>query len=564
MTLPILQIDPLSLSIWINPGSFKKSPAGLEALMMAWSGGDFADAVRSNAASEEDALDAAFLGSWMWHEKRHFFDMCVTSYGAWRLRNMFVVGANALAVAAHADAAREPLVFPMTAYDNAVLRYRMKLGEPPDNVLRIAKDIRQRKRALASEGAPMAASGRSLTISGNAQMEALAVTSQFHCLGRLYGDKIASRIYERHVNKMDRFGLYRWSEAASLFLGCYRERSDGAVELDQEFATAILVAGLCGRWLGPHPPDSSYTTPGERTGRLMLHFGQGSGHFGMTTEEAFARVDEAARALWGRGLIEELKDDLAASKAAGERLREAFAGLDDLCDAFDDYLALRARMLDQIANQGPAGLSPRAFAANWADNLRPWLIVTQPQGRLHEPDEGLTVHFGRAFNTPRGDAVAWAWREHDPNPGAAVALQATGAWNYVIEQAAPLAKLALAGRQHPLMLYPELERIMSDITNSGVDVRFVPGFDAPEPRDGLSRARAARDYAELTGMTHFICDLTGDRLAIGEAHLLSPWEFRRSPLVDQFRARVAEGPIDAELKLALDWSDWIVRADLLA
>jgi hypothetical protein len=76
--------------------------------------------------------------------------------------------------------------------------------------------------------------------------------------------------------------------------------------------------------------------------------------------------------------------------------------------------------------------------------------------------------------------------------------------------------------------------------------------------------RAARGYAELTGADRFVCDITGDTIAVDEAQLLTAWEFRRSPLAKRFRDQLAGGPMDPELKLELDWSNWIVRADLLS
>lgn len=112
------------------------------------------------------------------------------------------------------------------------------------------------------------------------------------------------------------------------------------------------------------------------------------------------------------------------------------------------------------------------------------------------------------------------------------------------------------------MLCPELERIVSDFENSDVNVRFAPGFEWPTTRDKSARLRAARSYAELIRADHFVCDITGDTIAVDEAQLLTPWEFRRSPLAQRFRDQLAGGPIDPELKLQLDWSSWIVRADL--
>ncbi len=65
---------------------------------------------------------------------------------------------------------------------------------------------------------------------------------------------------------------------------------------------------------------------------------------------------------------------------------------------------------------------------------------------------------------------------------------------------------------------------------------------------------------ELVQRDNFICDITGDRITVDQAMLVRAGEFRRSPLVAEFRRR---NPDLAELFLARNWSDWIVRADLL-
>lgn len=566
---PVLQLDPLSLVIWMAPGSFGGDAAGqsaVAALRAAWEGGNFVAAAQSHASTLEEAKHAAWIGSCMWHEKRHFFDICLTSYGAWRLRNMFVIAAHAMAVGGHAKQSGEPLALPITAYIDPVRRRLMGLAEPADNVRRIAEDIQRRKRALFRESSPLLPSRSAMRMDGTAQMEGLALLSQFHCLAKTYGSNPASELYSEHVNGMDPAGLYRWIEAVSRFLGCRRERQDGIIELDHEFATALLVGGLCGRWLGK-VDDPSAVTPSERLGRLIHELGPKAGHFGMTTAEASERVDDLALQIWGRRLWQELEADLEESAKVGEMLRREFGNMGELCEAFDDYLALRRRMLDEVKAIGPTAMSPRAFGANWADRLRPRLLEVATHGRSYDPeDTEFRVHFGRTLRHPDLAPMrfAWAWRsgEAADDPAKSVGFHDTAAWDYVVEQAAPMAKLALAGRQHELMLYPELERILSDIREAGVEIRFAAGFEWPEERDLAGRRRAALSYARLTRQESFVCDITGDRIAVSDAALLTPWEFRRSPLVARFRDRSAHFPLLAEVKLEQDWSDWIVRADL--
>ena len=161
-----------------------------------------------------------------------------------------------------------------------------------------------------------------------------------------------------------------------------------------------------------------------------------------------------------------------------------------------------------------------------------------------------------------GSTTAWAWtRRAEPDGDAPPALALNpDPWTFVLKKAAPLAKLALAGRQHDLMLEEELQDWLNELAKAGVEVRFYATFDAPTPRDRASRCRAVRSYAELVQRDNFICDITGDRITVDQAMLVRAGEFRRSPLVAEFRRR---NPDLAELFLARNWSDWIVRADLL-
>jgi hypothetical protein len=102
---------------------------------------------------------------------------------------------------------------------------------------------------------------------------------------------------------------------------------------------------------------------------------------------------------------------------------------------------------------------------------------------------------------------------------------------------------------------------VKEIENFGVPVRFHPKFQWPEERDYEERVAEAMALAEFSGRTSFICDITGQTIQPAEAAVVTPWEFRRSHLLELFRRNQED--IIAELILASDWSDWIVRRDLL-
>jgi hypothetical protein len=109
------------------------------------------------------------------------------------------------------------------------------------------------------------------------------------------------------------------------------------------------------------------------------------------------------------------------------------------------------------------------------------------------------------------------------------------------------------------MVPPELERRISEIEGYGIPVRFHPLFEWPEQREQRHRIEEAIALAEFSGRASYVCDITGDEIAPSKAATLTPWEFRRSRLLPKFQ----EAGFAAEVKLVIDWSDWIVRGDLL-
>jgi hypothetical protein len=561
--IPVLQLDPMSLFIWMEPGKFGDDALGdaiRAALDAAWRGEGFVEAIQSHARSEEEGLHAAWLGSCMWHEKRHFLDLCLTSYGAWRLRHMFVIAANSFSAAASLTKAGMPVTYPMTIYRDAVRLEALGLPAAPPLVERLAADIASRKEELQREGAPLIHDGRSLTIGGDAQMESLALVSQLHTTARLFGAGPAGRVYDSFVSQMDVGGLYRWIDLVAPALGCARERADGTLEPDHELATALMVAGLCGRWLGPGRGEASLTYPSERFGRLFVEF-QGKGRFGMSTEECASLVDRAARRIWGRGLWEELEADLAENEKVGEMLRQQFGGLGTLCEAFDDLQRLRRTILDDVTADGPMGLSPRAFGKRWANRLRPLRLHVQPGGDAWARSDERIVHFGwRPKHVETG--IAWTWREDSPEHAADAVGLDPQPWAFILERAAPHAKLALSGRRHDLMLGKELQHILGVMEAEGIKARFEPIYAEAAPRSLEARRRSALSYADLVRRSHFNCDITGDRIPASAAMLLRGAEFRRSKLLDEYRRRAEMDPDQLKLRLHRDWSDWIVRADL--
>jgi hypothetical protein len=200
---------------------------------------------------------------------------------------------------------------------------------------------------------------------------------------------------------------------------------------------------------------------------------------------------------------------------------------------------------------------------HWRDRLLPWHVVARPGGANDETGQMI---FGVNLNLPMElkdffspvAGLAWLHIPESPQP---FAPHDEGAWRQMLELHGPRALLMLNGRQHRRMVPIELERAISETEKFDVQVRFHPRFAWPENRDVQTCAGEAMALANFSGRDSFVCDVTGDKIAAGEAVVLTPWEFRRSGLVAKFRE--AAGPL-GEMQLLTDWSDWIVRRDLLS
>jgi hypothetical protein len=207
-----------------------------------------------------------------------------------------------------------------------------------------------------------------------------------------------------------------------------------------------------------------------------------------------------------------------------------------------------------VQEAGPTSLLPRAFPEHWLDRLLPWHVVATPSGAPSK-EEGAPVVFGMRLNLPSGfervfsPQVVWG-RLHIAPPEraeAGFALRNRAAWLQMLEQHGPRALLMLNGRRYRLMVPPALERAVAEIEQLGVPVKFAPKWEWPEERDCTTRTAEALELANFSDRKHFTCDVTGNEIEPDHAAVLTPWEFRRSSLLQPFRDG---GGVAAEIMLA--------------
>jgi hypothetical protein len=502
----------------------------------------------------------------VWHEKRHFFDTCLTNYGALRFRNLFNLAANVDPLLAEAKHRGEPVWFPVEVYGSSAFRRVLGISDPAPNILESARLARAMKSFTDQLDAAITIGDSNIHLGGEAQLEGLAQTSQIHSIEHSFGHADLIAVTADCVHTLSHSGPYRSIETIAGSLGCSKEVGK-ITFINPNLAAAIFVTSLCGRYFGagPRPPDD-LVAPWSRLARMLVELGKQSDRVDMSDEEAAALVDEVARRLWGRTAFEEINADIDAMEEKVNLASAPWLAENGLFDAYTDFVSLRRQLLAAARTAGPASVLPRAFRIVWRDRLFPWHVVASPGGTYpRERDDPIV--FGRSLNVPPelrhllSPTVVWG-RLHSAPPEAAARFspRARDAWLEMLERHGPRAYLMLNGRRHRRMVPPELERPVAEIEQLGIKVRFHPHFEEPEQRDPDTRVSEAVALARFAGRKSFICDITGDEIEPSEAAVLTPWEFRRSPLLPRFRQR---GDIFEEYRLATDWSDWVVRRDLL-
>jgi hypothetical protein len=487
--LPFAQFDPASLAIWTTTGALTDPTASLadEAMSAASAGGPVGNILRDLAESTKSRL--LWLASSVWHEKRHFFDTCLTNYGSRRFRDFFTLAANFAPLAAHARKRGEPIWLPIEVYACPVKRSLFEISTPPDNVLKAAQLARVMKTFAGQLDAPLSSGeGRSLHLGGAAQMEGLAQVSQIHCIERDFGTEDVSLVTRGHVHNMPLTGEYRAIEVVSGFLGSEKRLSADVTIVNPGLASAMFFTALCGRFFGAgSTPEANLVAPSERLSRMILELGSGAGRYDMSDAEAGEVIDRLARRLWGRTAFEEIAADIEAMDARFNRAAAPWLAEEGLVDVYDDFLDLRRRLLAAAISDGLASVLPRAFPLRWRDKLRPWHVVATPTGTADA--DGETV-FGAQFDVPKelelfmSRQVTWAAlrTERADDRTNAFALTKHDAWTKMLRRHAPRAMLMLNGRNHRRMVPPELEQPLRELESDNVRVRFHPRFEWPDLR----------------------------------------------------------------------------------
>jgi hypothetical protein len=188
--IPVTQVDPASLALWINYEVLSRSPnfRYYRPAIEAAARGDLegvAGVLRS-IPTRKTRVRALHLASMIWHEQRHFLDLTITNYGARHFRTTFTVALNVYSlIADQAAIAGSELLVPVERYRTLPECLRPAALAP--SLLQQADDIRKRRDHLRADLFTFTSPAGRVTISGENVLEALGFLHQHWSVVQLTG-----------------------------------------------------------------------------------------------------------------------------------------------------------------------------------------------------------------------------------------------------------------------------------------------------------------------------------------------------------------------------------------
>lgn len=554
--IAIAQLDPASLALWYTPDLLHFGGATEDASLAAVAAldGNVVDAAQTiaRASAGPARVRAAHLASVVWHEHRHFADLLLTNYGAYRVRQYLLTYANMGHVFAEVRRANTPLFCPITAYLDPVEREAYGLPTLPHAVEPMARQLAQGAAMLADERRVMTARFGPQEFGGDAQLEALAYYFQYRAVGALFGDALSRDVQYDLPARQQANETYRWAVRLALTQGVApgEPRPDGTIEVtDFTLMSAILLGSLAVRRWG-----QSQTVDGERHSgwawtRLngLLRVLRGQGRKPVAPADAWETVNAAAKKLWGRTVLEELRADYA-HEAAG--IAQVSAGVPRrVWVAFHET---RGQLLALLESAPELFIAPEPYAFELLPRLRPLTVLAVPHGQLDTPPAGYDRVIGYRHPTPHPEGEWWWAAVHEVKPEpSAFALADREASVEVVEFWAPTAKLLMAGRAHHLALGPELINAEQRLRTMGVELRFHPSFRWPNASPDISY------LFDLRGTAEVLCDWCRRPVVSPAGALISPWELRKRSDRADIAVTALGGGETGYLRFLRDWSPWV-------
>jgi hypothetical protein len=517
----VATLDPSTLALWYNSSALA-SPDNIHVMEQSFrlAVGSDLDKYRKfySTLGENNKAFSADIASAIWHEKRHFLDLILTNYGAYRVRQFFMISANAFPVL---KALPSRVAFPFLVYADPIRR-RLAAVEAPTGILKTFVDeVVARQMIMSLENRVLDIAGHKCEMGGDAQLEALAYNFQIGAnqtwLGYDGAREWQARLGELHGNTR-----YRWLEiiSDSYQLAPNKKVGQQTVAADHTLVIAIVYASLMMRsWgqsyshdrlgeVGILPPYARFRALLEDLRGYSYSFGS------LSVEAAWTLANERCRKLFGRTAEEELDIDYDFEGSWVAKLPAS----DPAAKAFSDFHKLRGRFIQTLKKNPCKILDLRDWSKDLLPDINPYVVLAYPPGfdatlpadLVSVLEERLTQH----------ERVCWA-ALFQPRIGG-FSFEDQESWLFVFKYLAPLAKLILFGRRHDLMIGSELLLMEEQLRNVGKSVVFDDAFEYPVEGDDTS------DFWRLLDREESKCDFCASPIARPSGRVIGPWGLRRN------------------------------------
>jgi hypothetical protein len=556
--IPIAQLDPASMTMWIDPELVSRGrPEVAEALHAATLGD--VHGVAELVASIDDPRRqgrCGYLASAVWHEQRHFLDLLMTNYGAFRFRQFASIYVNIERLVR--DGLRDGLTCPITAYSDPVLASQHGIDRAPEGLAAQAGDLTRRMGLHHDDSVRLPTERGWIEVGGEAQLEALAYFSQQHSVLSILGYDVARRVHEAlPENQRDplRYSWLLWF-ADQLDLLPAAQVEDQVAAWDVTLLYSVLLGSLAvRRWNQEQAQPEGWSSghAASRLGGLMNACRRHGVAEGVRPAEAWQLVNDESARLWERSILEEMTADYEHEAAWLDRLADH--AMPDVHEALVEFHALRGNLLGILRDKPEFFVDPDAFPYGVLPALRPMPVMVSPSGQKGDPPEGWIRLIGYRHSDAADEHWWWAAiPETWPTEKGVLALRARKPWLGIVEHWAPLAKLLTHGRRHRVMLGPELFSIEARFLDDGLKFRFDRRYAFP---DEAGPPTSGAFYFDLTGESSARCDWCRTPVE-PPAHVLSPWTLRKyRALGEQVIARHGGGQ-EGHLEMWRDWSIWVL------
>jgi len=568
--IPVLQFDPASLTLWYDAHLFGIS-RGRRELGLAFEYAVVGDDRRLRYLVDCTAdpwvkTRAANIASVVWHEKRHFLDFVLTNYGALRIRNFLEVYANAQAIMIAGRATGRFLV-PLDSNLDDVTRELAGVGELDPRFLDVARAVQRRKKMLQMDRRPVPSEIGPIEVGGEALMEAIAYHVQMGKTHRVFGADIVRRVQADHPGEHVVHLKYKWAHELMIRTGLLKVEQHDAetMHLDDRPFLPLCYGALAGRFWGQQQALGEQVwsyLPGYRFASLATAMRKRHPKFcDASVVEAWEIVNQTCKEIFGRSVIEETETDFALEERALDQYAKGFADDSRLPKAMTELHELRGTLIALLKNEPELILDQAAWSDKLVNRLQPRIVTAAPGGEIGEPPPGHArvcgyVHTGADLE--REPEARWWWAAMnqqwpDMSDPDMICLHETDAWEYVVSEYAPLAKLVYAGQNMRMMLGPELMAARLRFQQqTGVKIVLDPAFMYPQHTHDVAFWRY------ITGRDGFRCDLSSETVNAPEGTMLDPWDLRLRPGIRRALLGTVENQRRMAFTLWRDWTPWVL------